>query len=174
MGRGVLAWYNGATRTVELTSQTAVWYRSGKPPVPLRWVLVRDPQANSPHRLCCALTGPWNRHRFWNGLCCAGNWRSPSRKCALTWAWRPNASGRIAPSPAPRQSHGALLLDHPGGSLDAGTTAHGHRTAAWYAKPSPFCGRHRSGAPPLVAGVRHCPTQNLETRPVFQHPARAK
>ena len=33
-----------ATRTVELTSQTAVWYRSGKPPVPLRWVLVRDPQ----------------------------------------------------------------------------------------------------------------------------------
>ena len=38
------AWYNGTTRTVELTSQTAVWYRSGKPPVPLRWVLVRDPQ----------------------------------------------------------------------------------------------------------------------------------
>ena len=39
-----VAWYNGTTRTVELTSQTAVWYRSGKPPVPLRWVLVRDPQ----------------------------------------------------------------------------------------------------------------------------------
>ena len=38
------SWYNGTTRTVELTSQTAVWYRSGKPPVPLRWVLVRDPQ----------------------------------------------------------------------------------------------------------------------------------
>ena len=27
-----------------VVSQTAVWYRSGKPPVPLRWVLVRDPQ----------------------------------------------------------------------------------------------------------------------------------
>ena len=39
-----VAWYNGATRTVELTSQTAVSYRSGKPPVSLRWVLVRDPQ----------------------------------------------------------------------------------------------------------------------------------
>ena len=38
------AWYDGTIRTVELTSQTAVWYRSGKPPVPLRWVLVRDPQ----------------------------------------------------------------------------------------------------------------------------------
>ncbi len=39
-----VAWYNGATRTVELTSQTAVWYRSGKPPVLIRWVLIRDPQ----------------------------------------------------------------------------------------------------------------------------------
>ena len=38
-----VAWYDGATRTVGLTSRTAVWYRSGKPPVPLRWVLVRDP-----------------------------------------------------------------------------------------------------------------------------------
>ena len=40
-----VTWYDGTTRTVELTSQTAVWYRSGKPPVPLRWVLVRDPQS---------------------------------------------------------------------------------------------------------------------------------
>ncbi len=39
-----VAWYDGATRTVELTSQTAVWYRSGKPPVLIRWVLIRDPQ----------------------------------------------------------------------------------------------------------------------------------
>ena len=38
-----VSWYHGATRIVELTSQTAVWYPSGKPPVPLRWVLVRDP-----------------------------------------------------------------------------------------------------------------------------------
>ena len=39
-----VAWYDGTTRTVELTSQTAVWYRSGKPPVLIRWVLIRDPQ----------------------------------------------------------------------------------------------------------------------------------
>ena len=31
-----VAWYDGTTRTVELTSQTAVWYRSGKPPVLIR------------------------------------------------------------------------------------------------------------------------------------------
>ena len=100
-----VAWYNGATRTVELTSQTAVWYRSGKPrPCPCAGSWFGTPRANSPHRVCCALTWPWNQCRFWNGLCCAGNWRSPSRKCALTWAWRPNASGPTAPSPAPRQS----------------------------------------------------------------------
>lgn len=44
-----VSWYQGTTRAgavpiVELTSQTAVWYRSGKPPVTIRWVLVRDPQ----------------------------------------------------------------------------------------------------------------------------------
>ena len=39
-----VAWYDGTTRAVELTSQTAVWYHSGKPPVLIRWVLIRDPQ----------------------------------------------------------------------------------------------------------------------------------
>ena len=31
-----VAWYDGATRIVELASQTAVWYRSGKHPVLIR------------------------------------------------------------------------------------------------------------------------------------------
>ena len=49
-----VAWYDGATRTVELTSQTAVWYRSGKSPVPIRWVLIRDPQGSfAPQALLC-------------------------------------------------------------------------------------------------------------------------
>ena len=49
-----VAWYDGATRIVELTSQTAVWYRSGKPPVTIRWVLIRDPQgAFHPQALLC-------------------------------------------------------------------------------------------------------------------------
>jgi hypothetical protein len=37
-------WYDGQTRGMEMTSQTAVWYHSGIPPVPIRWVLIRDPQ----------------------------------------------------------------------------------------------------------------------------------
>jgi hypothetical protein len=43
--RGVVArWYSQGSREVEFVSGTAVWYHSGKPVVPLRYVLVRDPQ----------------------------------------------------------------------------------------------------------------------------------
>jgi hypothetical protein len=37
-------WYGGEERTVEVASATAVWYSTGLPPVPLRWVLIRDPE----------------------------------------------------------------------------------------------------------------------------------
>ena len=36
-------WYGEAQRVVEIVSETAVWYHDGEPPVPLRWVLIRDP-----------------------------------------------------------------------------------------------------------------------------------
>lgn len=39
-----VSWYDGTTRNLELASRTAVWYHHGKPPVPIRWVLVRDPK----------------------------------------------------------------------------------------------------------------------------------
>jgi hypothetical protein len=38
-----VGWYGGGTREVELASSTAVWYHSGLPVVPIRWVLIRDP-----------------------------------------------------------------------------------------------------------------------------------
>ena len=41
-----VSWYGPAgftPRTVELTSGTCVWYHQGMAPVPIRWVLVRDP-----------------------------------------------------------------------------------------------------------------------------------
>ena len=37
-------WYGQGKRRVEVASGTAVWYHSGKVPVPIRWVLVRDPR----------------------------------------------------------------------------------------------------------------------------------
>lgn len=36
-------WYQGTWRTMEIASARAVWYHTAKPPVPIRWVLIRDP-----------------------------------------------------------------------------------------------------------------------------------
>ncbi len=38
-------WYGEARREIEIASDTAVWYHGGKPPVPIRWVLIRDPKS---------------------------------------------------------------------------------------------------------------------------------
>jgi hypothetical protein len=40
----VRIWYGEARREIEIASDTAVWYHNGKPPVPIRWVLIRDPK----------------------------------------------------------------------------------------------------------------------------------
>ena len=37
-------WYGRTNRLVEIPSGTALWYRAGVPPVPIRWLLVRDPK----------------------------------------------------------------------------------------------------------------------------------
>ena len=36
-------WYGQGPAQVEITSGTAVWYHNGMPTVPIRWVLIRDP-----------------------------------------------------------------------------------------------------------------------------------
>jgi hypothetical protein len=36
-------WYGEQNRPIEVRSQTAIWYSTGFPPVPIRWVLIRDP-----------------------------------------------------------------------------------------------------------------------------------
>jgi hypothetical protein len=37
-------WYGTGPRTIQVATGTAVWYRVSLPVVPLRWVLIRDPQ----------------------------------------------------------------------------------------------------------------------------------
>jgi hypothetical protein len=50
----VTNWYGAGARTVAVASDTAVWYHSGLPPVPIRWVLIRDPQGQfEPQALLC-------------------------------------------------------------------------------------------------------------------------
>jgi len=47
-------WYGRRAYPVEVVSQTAVWYHTGLAVVPIRWVLVRDPQGHfSPQAFLC-------------------------------------------------------------------------------------------------------------------------
>ncbi|GAA4012866.1 hypothetical protein GCM10022631_25730 [Deinococcus rubellus] len=47
-------WYGETHREVEIVSQSAIWYHNGLPPLPERWVLIRDPQGKfSTQALLC-------------------------------------------------------------------------------------------------------------------------
>lgn len=49
-----LVWYDGQQREMDIASGTAVWFHTGKTPVPIRWVLIRDPQGEfDPVALLC-------------------------------------------------------------------------------------------------------------------------
>jgi DDE superfamily endonuclease len=50
----VPGWYGEGDRVIEFCSAAAVWCHSGKPVVPIRWVLLRDPLGRfSPQALLC-------------------------------------------------------------------------------------------------------------------------
>ncbi len=47
-------WYGAGARTVEIVADTAVWYHTGQPVAPIRWVLIRDPKGRfKPQALLC-------------------------------------------------------------------------------------------------------------------------
>jgi hypothetical protein len=49
-----LTWYDGQVRQMHIASACAVWFHFGKRPLPIRWVLVRDPQGDyDPVALLC-------------------------------------------------------------------------------------------------------------------------
>ena len=41
-------WYGEGKRVVEICTATALWYRYGSDPLPIRWVLTRDPEGKRP------------------------------------------------------------------------------------------------------------------------------
>jgi hypothetical protein len=43
-----LDWYGQGTRPLEICTGTALWYRYGSDPLPIRWVLTRDPSGKHP------------------------------------------------------------------------------------------------------------------------------
>ena len=43
-----IRWYGQDNRRVEILTDTAIWSNAGKPAVPIRWVVVRDPAGRFP------------------------------------------------------------------------------------------------------------------------------
>ena len=133
-----VGWYDGSVRTLELASQTAVWYHSGKPPVPIRWVLVRDPEASWPPRRRCAPTRQWPRFESWSGSCCAGNWKLPFQEVRAHLGvetqrqWSDRAITRTTPALMGLLSW-ITLAAH---SMQKRHPLK-HRRAAWYPKTAP-------------------------------------
>jgi hypothetical protein len=52
--RQVVAWYGHQRRPLDVATGTALWHTDGCDPLPIRWVLVRDPQGRlTPYALFC-------------------------------------------------------------------------------------------------------------------------
>ena len=52
-------WYGQGQQQIEWCSGTALWYRGGQIPLPIRWVLTRDPKENEMHG---PISRPTNSH----------------------------------------------------------------------------------------------------------------
>jgi hypothetical protein len=84
--RLTLDWYGQGERTLEICTGTALWYRAGCPPLPIRWVLTRDPHGKRPrHPRCFPQTKRRPPSRSCAHVCTAGVWRRLSRRAGLTW-----------------------------------------------------------------------------------------
>ena len=133
-----VAWYDGSTRILELASQTAVWYHSGKPPVPIRWVLIRDPRNElTTQALLCTDTAA--------APACILEWFVLRWQLEVTFQevrahlgvetqrqWSDRAIARTTPVLMGMFSWVALAAH----SLQKRHPLT-HRQAAWYAKPAP-------------------------------------
>ena len=115
LNQSALSWTTaGPPRRWLGTAAAPAWWNSphrpqsgitrATPPCPFAGCLSGTLKASSTPKRCCAPTQRWPRRRSWSDLPCAGNWRRHSRRCGLTWVWRPNASGQTAPLPVPRPS----------------------------------------------------------------------
>ena len=130
--------YDGTARIVELTSQTAVWYRSGKPAVTIRWVLVRDPDgAFDPQALFCTDSAADPTQILqWFVLRWQLEVTFQEARAHLGWETQRQWSDLVTARTTP-----ALLGLFSWTTLAAHSLQKHHpitqRTAAWYDKPSP-------------------------------------
>jgi hypothetical protein len=131
-------WYGAGPREVEVATDTAVWYHSGKPPVAIRWVLMRDPQERfkPPALLSTTLEPTCEQILAW----CVRRWTME-----VTWAdarahlgmatqrqWNARAIARTTPALVSLYSIMTLTAQL---LIDKGATC--VRSTVWYSKTRP-------------------------------------
>ena len=141
-----MSWYDGTTRTMELLtmellSQTAVWYHWGKPPAPIRWVLIRDPKGelDTQALLCTDQSADPVQVLEWFLLRWSASGGEVTYQEVRTHLgvetqrqWSDRAIARTTPVLMGLFSWVALVAHAL--QQDQPMT---HRTAGWYAKPAP-------------------------------------
>jgi hypothetical protein len=135
-------WYGTKERMVEVVSSTALWYSSGLPAVPVRWVLIRDPgeagRFEPQALLCTDLDAEPERiiaHFIKRWRMEATFWEVRQRLGFETQKhWSDRAIERGAPAMLALFSVVTLIADQ---HMDKGDTAKTVRKTAWYAKSYP-------------------------------------
>jgi hypothetical protein len=168
-------WYGGRERVVEVCSATAVWRHAGLPVVPIRWVLLRDPQRRfDPQALLC--TDPardplqivrWFIQRWQVEV----TFREVRDHLGVETQrqWSDRAIARVTPCLLALFSVVALLATH----LDPRARS-AVCTAAWYRKRHPTFAdtlaavrrqfRHEQGLP-----LSWCRSEATKLRPALRH-----
>jgi len=131
-------WYGEGPREVEVATDTAVWYHAGKPPVAIRWVLIRDPHERfTPHALLSTnldhtpeqLLSWFVRRWTIEGTCEEAR---AHLGMATQRQWHDRAIARATPALLSLYSIMTLTAHL---LIDKGATC--VRSTAWYSKPHP-------------------------------------
>jgi DDE superfamily endonuclease len=134
----IAGWYGGQGRVVEVLSGTAVWYSTGLPAVPIRWVLISDPQEEfrTQALLCTDLDAAPERIISWFVMRWQMEATFQEARQRLGFEtqrhWSELAIRRTAPALLGLFSL-VTLLAHRQMAQGTGTA----RRAAWYEKPYP-------------------------------------
>lgn len=160
-------WYGGGSRQVEVYSETCVWGTSGKPYVPIRWVLVRDPLGEFEPQAFLSTAAEHTPEQILSWF--VRRWRmevtfQEARShlgLETQRQWNDLAIARTTPLLLGLFSLVTLLADslHPNATKVT-------RTAAWYSKPQPTFSDALALARRCLWSSTHFQTSQLKTEMV--------
>lgn len=143
-------WYGEGERSVEVCTDTAVWYHSGMPPVQIRWVLIRDPQGEFEPQAVLSTTLTHTPQQILEWFISRWTMEVTFEEARVHLGletqrqWNDLAIARTTPTLLGLYSLVTLLA-----SQLSSTGTKGVRTAAWYAK------EHPTFSDAIAVGRRH-------------------